>query len=60
MDARERGITGRERLVVVGISALYTGTQDPTIQEFVQKSREAIATVLLKQMKKYLLQRLRI
>lgn len=43
MDKRERGIPDRERLVVIGISSLYTGAQDPAIQEFVQEAREVLA-----------------
>ncbi len=43
MDARERGIADRGRLVVTGISALYMGAQDPTIREFVQKARKTLA-----------------
>ena len=47
MNMRERGIPGKERLVVTGISALYTGAQDPAIQRFVQRATEAIADIYL-------------
>lgn len=43
MSVQEKGIVNRERLVVESISALYTDTQDPTIQRFIQKSRENMA-----------------
>lgn len=47
MDKRERGIADRERLVIVGISSLYVDTQDPTIQKFVQKSKETFTDTVI-------------
>lgn len=46
MSEQDKGIVNRERLVVEGISALYTGVEDPTIQRFLQKSREDMAVEL--------------
>ena len=48
MDRRERGgITGTERAIVEGISALHAGTQNAAIQQLVQHAREAIADFYL-------------
>lgn len=43
MSKHERDVANIRQLAIMGISALYTGDQNPAVQDFIQRGRKILA-----------------